>query len=300
MDNSPKSGYILAVAAFVLWGLAPIYFKAITEVPPFEVVAHRVIWSVITIGLILFFINKRFLKNIVQGIKTDYKALLSAALLLTVNWLVFIVAINSGKVLEASLGYYINPLLNVALGALILGERFSNYQKIAIALAVIGVAQEVIRFGQVPYVALILAFTFAIYGLIHKQTKTGGTEGLFIETTLMIPLAFSYLIYLFMKGNLTFYYGGSSISLLIMFVGLVTAIPLLLFIASSKRIRYSTLGLLQYIGPTIMGFIGYYLYKEGFPPGRLLTFSLVWIGLALTVFEVLRNRYYKKLGSTPQ
>lgn len=291
MDNNPRTGYLLAVAAFLLWGIAPIYFKAIGNVSPFEIVAHRVIWSVFTLGLILYFLDRDFIRKIAIGISDDFRPLSLAAFLLTANWLMFIYAISIGKLLEASLGYYINPLLNVALGALLLGERFSRLQKLAIGLAVIGVAQEIFRFGQLPYISLFLAFTFAAYGLIRKQTKTGGAEGLLIETLIMLPFAIVFLLYLIIEGDLSFYYSGLLTSVLLMFAGLVTSIPLILFIGASKRIRYSTLGMFQYIGPTLMGILGYFFYNESFPPGRLLTFALVWTGLSLTVIENLSRKH---------
>ena len=290
MDNSPKSGYILALGAFILWGLAPIYFKLISNVPPFEIVAHRAVWSVITLGLILFIINRNFTKKLIERSKEDFRLLMLAACLLTSNWLVFIYAISADKILEASLGYYINPLLNIAIGSLFLNERLSSLQKIAVMLAIVGVTQELVRFGQLPWISLFLAATFAVYGLIRKQIKTQGTEGLLIETLFMLPIAIVYLMYLYNKDSMTFYFAGQSTTILLMLAGLVTSIPLILFIGASKRLKYSTLGLFQYIGPTIMGILGYYIYNEAFSEGRLMTFALVWLGLALTVFESIRNR----------
>lgn len=290
MDNSPKSGYILALGAFILWGLAPIYFKLISNVPPFEIVAHRAVWSVITLSVILFIINRKFTHNLIERSKEDFWLLILATCLLTSNWLVFIYAISADKILEASLGYYINPLLNIAIGAVFLKERFSTLQKIAVLLAVIGVTQELIRFGQLPWISLFLATTFAVYGLIRKQIKTQGTEGLLIETLFMLPIALVYLVYLYNTNSMTFYFAGQSTTFLLMLAGLVTSIPLILFIGASKRLKYSTLGLFQYIGPTIMGVLGYYFYNEAFTEGRLMTFALVWLGLSLTIFESIRNR----------
>lgn len=290
MDNSPKSGYILAVASFVLWGLAPIYFKAISNVAPFEIVAHRAVWSVITLGIILYLLDKDFVKKLVASTKDDFWMLLLAAILLTSNWLVFIYAISDGKILEASLGYYINPLINVGIGAFVLGERFSLLKKIAIALAIAGVAQELIRFGQLPWISLFLASSFAVYGLIRKQVKTGGAEGLMIETLIMLPFAMAYLFYLYSTGSMSFYYSGLSTTGLLVLSGVVTSVPLIFFIGASKRINYSTLGLFQYIGPTLMGILGYYFYDESFSPGRLLTFALIWIGLSLIVVETFKKQ----------
>ncbi len=280
----------MAVIAFLLWGVAPIYFKALAEVSPFEIVAHRVLWSVFTLTAILFFIDKKFIGKVIVGFKTHFWVLALAAFLLTANWLVFIYAISIGKILEASLGYYINPLLNVAMGAIFLSEKFTKIQKIAVALAVLGVAQEIFRFGQLPIISLFLAVTFGTYGLIRKKADIGGTEGLLIETIIMMPFAIAYLVYLQFDGNLSFIYDGTSTTILLLAAGLVTSLPLIFFIGASKRIKYSTLGMYQYIGPTLMGILGYYFYQESFPEGRLVTFALVWTGLALTVFESLRKR----------
>ena len=290
MDNSHKTGYIFAITAFALWGLAPIYFKAISNVSPFEIVAHRAVWSALFLGGILYIGNRNFIRELISDLSQDFWLLLLAALLLTSNWLVFIYAISSGRILEASLGYYINPLLNVALGALLLNERFSVLQKVAIGLAITGVAQEVFRFGQLPWISLFLASSFAVYGFIRKHVKTGGAEGLLVETLIMLPFAVAYLVYLNNEMTLSFYYSGLSTSVLLFLAGIVTSLPLIFFIGASKRIKYSTLGLFQYIGPTLMGVLGYYFYDETFPPGRLITFALIWAGLSLTIIESVKKR----------
>jgi chloramphenicol-sensitive protein RarD len=290
MDNTLKTGYIMAVISFLIWGFAPIYFKAIQQVSPFEIVAHRVIWSVFTLAAILYLMDKNFVAKIIAGFKSHFWVLASAAFLLTANWLMFIYSISTGRILEASLGYYINPLVNVALGAIFLGERFSNLKKIAVLLAIIGVAQEVFRFGQIPFISLFLAATFGTYGLIRKKADIGGSEGLLIETMIMMPFAIAYLLYLQFNQQLVFLHSDLSISLLLLAAGLVTSLPLIFFIGASKRLKYSTLGMFQYIGPTLMGILGYYFYNESFPEGRLMTFGLVWLGLLLTVIESFRKR----------
>ncbi len=287
MDSKSRLGYIQAIIAFVLWGFAPIYFKALASVTPYEIVAHRVIWSVFTLAAILYWQDKHFISKVIQGFKRHCKILFIAAILLTANWLVFIYAISVDKILEASLGYYINPLINVALGAIFLGERLTRFQKIAVLLAFIGVAQEIFRFGQLPVIALFLALSFGIYGLLRKKADISGTSGLIIETIMMLPFAVAYLVYLNNQGSLAFLHEGISIDILLLSAGLVTSVPLIFFIGASKKIPYSTLGMFQYIGPTLMGVLGYFIYHENFPPGRLITFALVWFGLAMTVIENL-------------
>ena len=290
MDPNSRSGYIQAIIAFVLWGFAPIYFKALTSVTPYEIVAHRVIWSVFTLAAILYWQDKQFISKVILGFKRHFKILFIAAILLTANWLVFIYAISVDKILEASLGYYINPLVNVALGAIFLRERLTRFQKIAVLLAFIGVAQEIFRFGQIPTIALFLAVSFGTYGLLRKKADISGTSGLIIETIMMLPFALAYLFYLNSQGTLAFLHEGITIDILLLSAGLVTSVPLIFFIGASKKIPYSTLGMFQYIGPTLMGILGYFIYHESFPPGRLITFTLVWSGLALTVIENFRSQ----------
>ncbi len=285
-----RSGHIQAVIAFVLWGFAPLYFKALPSVTPYEIVAHRVIWSVFTLAIILYWQDKNFIPKVIQGFKDHFRVLFLAAILLTSNWLVFIYAISVGEILETSLGYYINPLLNVALGAVFLSEHLTRAQKFAVFLALVGVAQEIFRFGQLPFIALFLAISFGTYGLIRKKVDIGGTVGLLIETMLMSPFAIAYLVYLNFQGKLSFTHENLSIDILLLSAGLVTSLPLIFFIGASKKITYSTLGMFQYIGPTLMGVLGYFIYHEGFPPGRLMTFALVWLGLTLTVIENFRTR----------
>lgn len=291
MDKELQKGYLLAIAAFVFWGVAPIYFKFLEGVSPLEIVAQRVFWSLITLSVFLYFLQKEHLFTIHIELKKHFKVLSIATVLLSVNWLIFIYAISNDKILEASLGYYINPLINIALGAIVLGERFTFIQKIAIGLVFIGVFQEIVRFGQVPLISLSLALTFGVYGLIKKNIDIDGTRSLLIETIIMFPVAALYLAYIFYAQSMSFYFSSLSNTLLLPLAGLVTSIPLLLYISASKRIKYSAIGLFQYIAPTLMALIGFYFYNETFPPGRLMTFSLVWAGILLIIFSHLKTNY---------
>jgi len=295
MPNDRRTGLLLAGAAFVFWGLTPFYFKALSTVLPMETVSHRIIWSTPTLALLLLIINRTFFGKFFNQIKNHGWVLCASALLLTVNWLTYIYAVVTGRVLEASLGYFINPLVNVALAAVFLKEHLTRIQKTAVLLAAIAVTQEICRFGQFPTLALIMAGTFGTYGLIRKKANIGGSEGLFIETVILLPLAVAYLFYLNRQDSLAFMHQGFMISCLLFSAGLVTALPLVCFISASKKLSYSIIGMMQYIAPTLMGILGYCVYGEDFPPGRLITFSLVWFGLLLVLIERfahMRNRGY--------
>ncbi|MGM0428384.1 MAG: EamA family transporter RarD [Thermodesulfobacteriota bacterium] len=295
MPNDKKTGFLLAGAAFVFWGLTPVYFKALSNVSASETVAHRIIWSTLILALLLLIINRKFLGEVLHLFKKHGWVLGSSALLLSINWLTYIYAVVSGRVLEASLGYFINPLVNVALAAVFLRERLTRIQKIAVLLAAVAVTQEIFRFGQFPTLALIMAGTFGVYGLIRKKADIGGSEGLLIETLILLPLAAGYLFYLNQQDRLAFVHQGVWISCLLFSAGLVTTLPLIWFISATKKLNYSIIGMMQYIAPTLMGILGYWIYEEGFPPGRLITFSLVWFGLVMVLFESfgrMRSRKY--------
>ena len=289
MASDKKNGLLLAGSAFAFWGLTPFYFKTLSRVSPIETVSHRIIWSTMMLGLFLVAIHREFLIDILYQVKKHGWVLGAGAVLLSVNWLTYIYAVVTSRVLEASLGYFINPLVNVGLGAIFLREKLTRIQKIAVALAAIGVSQEIIRFGQFPTLAVIMAGTFGVYGLIRKKASIGGSEGLFIETLLLFPLAGGYLIYMQSQGLLAFGYQGYLITLLLFSAGLITTLPLIWFIGAAKKLSYSIIGMMQYIAPTLMGILGYWIYQESFPSGRMITFSLVWSGLLLVVVESVRH-----------
>ena len=209
MDGDQRTGFFLAAAAFVFWGLTPFYFKAMSAVSPLEIVSHRIIWSTFILAGLLLIINRKFFKSAISLLKRNGWTLGIGAVLLTINWLTYIYAVVNERVLEASLGYFINPLVNVALAAIILKEKLSRIQMFAVLLATIGVTQEIFRFGQFPTLAIIMAGTFGTYGLIRKRANIGGSEGLLIETLLLLPFAVAYLIYLSRHEGLAFLNHGS-------------------------------------------------------------------------------------------
>ena len=247
MDGNQRAGLLLAAAAFVFWGLTPFYFKAMSAVSPLEIVSHRIIWSTFILAALLLIINRKFFKNAISQLRRHGWTLGVGAILLSINWLTYIYAVSNGKVLEASLGYFINPLVNVALAAIILKEKLSRIQLFAVLLATIGVTQEIFRFGQFPTLAMIMAGTFGIYGLIRKKANIGGSEGLLIETLLLLPFAAAYLLHLSRNERLAFLNHGSLTTCLLLSAGLVTTLPLIWFISATKKLNYSIVGMMQYI-----------------------------------------------------
>ena len=283
-----------------MWGVAPIYFKALASVPAIEMVMHRVIWSVlILIALILVFRHSDKVRAALKN-KKVVLTLLAASVLLAGNWLLFIWAVNNDFMLEASLGYYINPLINIFLGRLFLGERLRFTQKLAVAIAIVGVAIMIFNFGYLPWIALTLALTFSVYGLLRKQVAVDSLPGLFIETTFMLPAALLYWA-LFASEASNFSQVDTNTIVLLLLSGVVTTAPLLCFTAAARRIRYSTLGFFQYIGPSLMFILAVAVYNEPLSTGRLITFGFVWTALAVFSFDSLKHyrkeKKEKKLAS---
>lgn len=290
-SNSAKAGVFFAIAAYTMWGIAPIYFKALAHVPAIEVVMHRVIWSVLL--LVVLIIGLRHIAKVKAALanKKVVFTLLAASLLLAGNWLLFIWAVNNDYMLEASLGYYINPLINVFLGRLFLAERLRFTQKLAVGIALTGVAIMIFNFGYMPWIALTLAFTFSIYGLLRKQVAVDSLPGLFIETSFMLPAALLYWLFFASQAS-NFAETDTATLVLLLLSGVVTTAPLLCFTAAARRIRYSTLGFFQYIGPSLMFILAVAVYNEPLSTGRLITFGFVWTALAVFSFDSIKH--YRK------
>lgn len=269
------------MAAYLIWGLVPLYFKAVAEVSAFEIIAHRVLWSVLLMGLVLLLTRNRKGFDVLRASPRLLPRVAAAALFVSVNWLVFVWAVNDGRVLETSLGYYINPLVYVLFGYLFLGERLRRLQLIAVALAALGVGNQILALGTLPWVSLVLAITFACYGLLRKRIPLDAASGLFLETLFVSPLALIYLVWLAQRGEMAFGAGGSSRDLLIAFSGVVTAVPLVLFAAGARRLQLATMGFLQYMAPTLTFLLAVLVFGEPFGTGHLVTFGLIWCGLAL-------------------
>jgi len=282
-----QQGIVYAALAYGLWGLFPLYFRLLAEVAPLEVLAHRFIWSIGFLLLILAVLRRwAWLGPALRTPKVLGLFVLSATLL-SVNWFVYIWAITNHRVLEASLGYFITPLANVLTGALVLRERLRPAQWGAVALAALGVGWMTWQLGDLPWVALVLAASFSMYGLVRKTAPLGALEGLTLETMLLAPLALAGLLWATSQGLARFAPADWDVKGLLIASGPVTAIPLLLFAAGARRIPLSVLGMLQYIGPTIQFFLGVWLFHEPFSPTRLQGFVLIWCACALFSAELL-------------
>lgn len=290
-SDQTKAGVLYAIAAYTMWGIAPIYFKALTHIPAPEILMHRVVWSVLVlVVLILGLKHMRKVQDALLCAKVVFTLLL-AGMLLAGNWLLFIWAVNNDFMLEASLGYFINPMINVFFGRVFLGERLRPIQQLAVTFAIIGVLASVFSYGEPPWVALTLATSFSIYGLLRKQVNVDSMPGLFIETSMMLPAAMIYWIF-FATVTPDLTVNSSSLNALLLFAGIITTAPLLCFTAAARRIKYSTLGMLQYIGPSLMFTLAVVIYDETLSQGRLITFALVWTGLVVFTYDSLHQ--YRK------
>ena len=282
------AGMFYAIAAYTMWGIAPLYFKQITEVPPTDILMHRVIWSALLLCVLLMVLKQIGKMKAIFASKKLMLSLAAASVLLGANWLLFIWAINSNYMLEASLGYYINPIINVFLGRLILQERLRPLQKCAVLLAIAGVVNIIVAHGTLPWIALTLACTFSVYGLIRKQIPVEPMPGLFMETLVLLPFAILYWV-MFAGEQSNMLTNDRELNGWLLAAGVVTTMPLLAFNAAAKRILFTTLGLFQYIGPTLMFILAVWLYQEPLEPARLTTFALVWVGLLLFSIDAWRG-----------
>ena len=285
-----RSGILYAALAFLCWGLFPLYFHALDEVPPLQILAHRMVWSLAFLLILLVLRRQWKWLEQVRRPRVFFSFVLSA-LLLSANWLVYIWSVTNHHVIEASLGYFINPLVNIMLGYLILKERLRAVQWVAIAIAALGVAWLTWQTGTVPWIALFLAFSFGGYGLLRKTAALGALEGLSFETIVLFPLAAAYVIWLTVNGQNVFINTDSDTTrVLLVMAGPLTAIPLLLFASGARKIPLSVLGLLQYLSPTLQFLLGVWLFKEAFTADRLVGFVLIWSALILFAGEGLLRR----------
>ncbi len=288
-------GMLAASCAYIIWGVLPIYWKALKAAPPLEILCHRMSWSLIfTLGLII--VTRRFKEF--RGVAANRGNLLifgSSALLLAFNWLIYIWAVNAGYIVEASLGYFINPLITVLFGVIFFKERLRPGQCAALFLVVAGVVYLTVFYGRFPWIALSLAASFAVYGLLHKKSSVSSMDALGLEILIFFVPTAAYLFYLEGSGGGYFIHGGLISSLLLIGTGVITSFPLLLFGYAAHKIPLSTLGLLQYTAPTINFFIGIFLYHEDFPRERMIGFLIIWSALVLYLAEgAIRKMRMKK------
>ena len=290
-------GLLCGSSAFLIWGLLPIYYHQLGGVAPVEILANRVFWSLpVLIALAAALAKWSEIKRLVRSPKS-LGVLALTTCLISINWGLFIWAISSGRILDASLGYFINPLMSVAIGAVMLGEKIRTAQKVAIGLACVAVLVELISLGRFPWVSLVLSTSFAAYGYLRKTINADAVSGHFIEIAFIAPLGLAY-IFILQNGGTGHLTDGSLTGLLLAGAGPLTVLPLILFTMGARRLNLSTVGLLQYMAPTIQLFVGI-LYGEAFTPTRAVAFGLIWVGLAIFSIDAWRSDRAQRLAMGP-
>ena len=283
-----RIGVLAGLGAYVLWGAFPLYFPLLEPAGGLEIVAHRVVWSLLFVALLLTVIRSWPLVRAAVAHPRTLLVLAAAAVLIAVNWLVYVYAVNSGHVVEASLGYFINPLVSVVLGVVVFRERLRRLQWVAVGIAVVAVVVLTVDYGHPPWIALTLATSFGLYGLMKKLVRVEAAPGLLVETAVVFLPAVVVLGVLEGRGDASFAHTGVGEALLLVSTGLATALPLLLFAAAARRVPLSTVGLLQYVTPLMQLSIGVFVYSEPMPPARLAGFAIVWLALAVFTVDSLR------------
>jgi chloramphenicol-sensitive protein RarD len=297
-DKDARDGVIAALGAYLIWGFLPVYFKLVAHIEPMEVLAHRIVWA-IPFGALIIVIRRQWSE--VGGAFVDPKmmALLSVStLFIGMNWYVYIWAIQDSRVLETSLGYYINPLTNMLVGYWIFGERLRRFQKVAVVLATIGVLVLTISGGVVPWVALFLAISFTIYATVRKKAIIGGMPGLFIETTLLLPIAIFWFAYLHSTATIQFLGADSSTSFWLIMAGPATGLPLLLFALAARRLPLTTISFMQFLAPSIQFCLGLY-FGEPLTTAHIICFSFIWAAAAFFIYDAVKSAKKKPLPVKP-
>lgn len=284
-----RVGTLAGIGAYTLWGMFPLVFRQLDSVDASEILLHRIIWSFVVVAALLVLRRERRWLDTVRAKPGAMLRLAGAAVLIAVNWLVYIWAVNNGHVVEAALGYYINPLITVALGVVVLQEHLRRLQLVALGLALVAVAVLTIAYGRVPWIALTLACSFAGYGFLKKAVSVAATASLAVETAVLLVPALVAMGLLQADGEAAFLHGSAGRDALLLSLGVITAVPLLLFATAASRIPLSLLGLLQYLTPTMQLLLGVVVFDEGLPPERLIGFVLVWLALVALGVDALRS-----------
>jgi chloramphenicol-sensitive protein RarD len=285
-----RHGLLFGFAAYAMWGAFPLYWPLLEPAGAFEILAHRILWSCITMGVLVLALRRTDQLRAILRDRRVRLVLTVAAIVITVNWATYIWGVNNGRVVETSLGYFINPLVTVLMGVFILHERLRPLQWVAMGIASCAVVVLTLDYGRLPYVALILAFSFGSYGLCKKTANVGATESLAYETAVIAPFAAAFVAWLAATGGSNFAAHGVGHALLFMTTGIVTAIPLIFFGAAATRVSMVTLGLLQYLAPVLQFALGVLWFHEDMPAGRWVGFVLVWIALVLFTVEAVNHR----------
>ena len=298
IDKTAREGVIAGLAAYLMWGILPVYFKIVGDVDPTEVLVHRIIWAV-PFGALIVMLRRQWSE---VGRALTHRSMLGwlsiSTLFIGMNWFVYIWAIQDGRIFETSLGYYINPLTNMLVGVWLFGERLRRFQTVAVALALIGVLVLTISGGVVPWVALFLAVSFTVYAAIRKRVVIGGMPGLFVETVLLLPFALIWFGYLFSSSQLVFATGDSSTSFWLIMAGPVTVVPLLCFALAARRVSLTTIGFMQFLAPTLQFGTGIY-YGETLTTAHLICFTFIWTAVAFFIFDAVKAAKKKPLPENP-
>lgn len=287
-SGDTRAGFFYALAAYLLWGFLPLYLKLLQDINAFEVMAHRAFWSLPVAGVILWWIGRT--GDILPTLKSPRKLaiLFVTATIISANWTIYVWAISVERTIEAALGYYINPLITVAMGAAFLGERFTRAQVVALVLATLAVLLLTVRGGVFPWISLTLAFSFATYGFLRKTVDVGPTQGFLVEVMLLAPFALGYIVWLEATGQGAFF-ESMSYTALLLGCGPVTATPLILYAFGAKGLRLSTIGLMQYIAPTMIFLTGLLVFREPFSFWQAVAFVMIWIALVIYTWSALRK-----------
>jgi chloramphenicol-sensitive protein RarD len=294
--HDQRNGLLFAVTAYTVWGVAPVYFMLVAFASPVEVIAYRVVFSVLILAALILLRRQLFALRHLDWSKVGW--LLVSGLLISVNWGVFIWALFNERMLETSLGYYINPLVNILLGGLFLGERLRKWQKLAVLMAAAGVLNEVVAVGVIPWAGLTLALSFGFYGLVRKKIAVDAVIGLAVETTLLLPLAVIYLVFQYAIGTGTLYSDDTGRVLLLGLGGLVTVVPLVCFAAATLRLPLTVVGFVQYLAPSLTALLAVFVYGEPFPLSRMVTFGCIWLALLMFSLEGLYHQRRPKQQQT--
>lgn len=288
-QGQQSAGVLFGLAAYLAWGLCPIYFKSVAHVPPWEVLTQRIVWSLVLLAIILWRRGRLGEATAAARKPRVLLALSASTLLVALNWFTFIWAVTNHQLLQASLGYFINPLVNVLLGMLVLRERLRPWQWVSLGLAVGGVVLLGVRLGGVPTISLVLAFSFGLYGLIRKTTDVGATAGLAVETALLTPVALAVMLWWDRQGTLAFGHLDRATDGLLALSGVVTALPLVWFAAGARRLRYATMGFLQYVAPSGQFLLAVLAYHEPFSQQQFTSFLLIWVALVVYSIDAVRS-----------
>ncbi|ESX04972.1 permease [Mesorhizobium sp. LSJC265A00] len=299
-DSKARSGFLLALGAYLLWGLLPFYMKAVAHLPLIEVIAHRIVWSVPIAAAVLVWAGRTAdFKAAIRSPRSIAMAALTATLI-SVNWAIYVWAISVDRTVETALGYYINPLVSIVVGALLLGEKLDRLQIAAVLLAAVAVAVLTVDAGKLPWVSLALAFSFAAYGFFRKTLPIGPSQGFLLEVLLLSVPALAYIVFLVVNGQDHFISSNGTDMALLIGCGPVTSVPLLLFAFGAKLLRLSTIGIMQYIAPTMVFLIAVLIFDEPFGTTQAIAFALIWAALAMYSWSMFRGREIRPVALAPK